>query len=119
MVRGCGLFFYKVILLKQEKVAALVDASAGFTLESDGQTLSTKPHGHGDVHLLLHTSGVAASWLASGKEWACFFQDTNGLVFKSMLAVMGVSKELDLDLNSMCIPRLAKQEIGAITKLVG
>jgi len=32
---------------------------------------------------------------------------------------MGVSKELDLDLNSMCIPRLAKQEIGAITKLVG
>jgi hypothetical protein len=32
--------------------------------------------------------------------------------------VLGVSLDLNLDLNSMCIPRLAKQEIGAITKLI-
>jgi UDP-sugar pyrophosphorylase len=107
-----------VVLLKQEKVAALVDASASFALEPTGQALVTKPHGHGDVHLLLHASGLAEAWRARGKAWACFFQDTNGLVFKSMLAVLGVSKEMNLDLNSMCIPRLAKQEIGAITKLV-
>lgn len=107
-----------MVLLKQEKVAAVVDASAGFALEPNKQALLTKPHGHGDVHLLLHASGVADTWAAAGKDWVCFFQDTNGLVFKSMLAVLGVSRERNLDLNSMCIPRLAQQEIGAITKLV-
>jgi UDP-sugar pyrophosphorylase len=70
------------------------------------------------VHLLLHSSGLAEAWRAAGKQWVCFFQDTNGLVFRSMLAVLGVSRDRDLDLNSMCIPRLAKQEIGAITRLV-
>ena len=68
--------------------------------------------------MLLHMSGLAQQWADQGKDWVCFFQDTNGLVFKSMLAVLGVSRELDLDLNSMCIPRQAKQEIGAVTKLV-
>jgi len=113
-----GLAEGQVRLLKQEKVAALVDARGSFVLEDDGQALVTKPHGHGDVHLLLHLSGLAAEWRAAGKRWVCFFQDTNGLVFKSMLAVLGVSRDRDLDLNSMCIPRMAKQEIGAITKLV-
>ena len=34
----------------------------------------TKPHGHGDVHALLHSSGLAKKWQAEGFKWVCFFQ---------------------------------------------
>jgi UDP-sugar pyrophosphorylase len=111
-----GMSPSQIRLIKQEKVAALVNANGGMLLDDDGMLL-TKPHGHGDVHLLLHQTGIARQWAAEGKKWVCFFQDTNGLVFKTMLAVVGVSELMKFDLNSMCIPRLAKQEIGAITTL--
>lgn len=68
--------------------------------------------------MLLHSSGLARQWAAKGKHYVAFFQDTNGLVFRSMLAVLGVSKSQNFHLNSMCVPRMAKQEIGAITRLV-
>ncbi len=51
--------------------------------------LQTKPHGHGDVHALLHSSGLAAGWAAAGVKWVCFFQDTNGLVFRALPAALG------------------------------
>lgn len=46
-----------------------------------------------------------------------FFQDTNGLGFKTLPAVLGVSKELSLEVNSLAVPRVAKQAVGAICKL--
>lgn len=52
--------------MKQEKVAALTDNDAHFALEEgDPYTLDTKPHGHGDVHTLLASSGLARAWRAS------------------------------------------------------
>ena len=112
-----GMANGQILVIKQEKVAALISNDAKMAA-AGAYELLTKPHGHGDVHMLLHEKGIAQSWLAQGKRWVVFFQDTNGLVFRSMLACLGVSKGLGLDLNSMCIPRIAKQEVGAITKLV-
>lgn len=40
----------------------------------DERSIETKPHGHGDVHFLLHTSGLAQRWLSQGLSWVCFFQ---------------------------------------------
>lgn len=114
--------------------------------------MQTKPHGHGDVHMLLHSTGeaiircagmgrphsnagswsdacqprlaacaicsaqrcsfcpgrlpaclprlpclsgpcaaagLADRWLAAGYKWVCFFQDTNGLVFRALPAAIG------------------------------
>lgn len=45
-----------------------------------------------------------------------FFQDTNALAFYTLAAALGVSKSLDLEVNSMAIPRFPKQAIGAIAK---
>lgn len=67
--------------------------------------LLTKPHGHGDVHLLLHSEGVAAKWLASGIQWIGFLQDTNALVFRTMVASIGVSVAEGFACNSMTGPR--------------
>ena len=162
--------------------------------------MQTKPHGHGDVHMLLHSTGLADRWAAEvgawmgwhpklgcmpvpldlwllfvhfhffhpihstpqGFKWVCFFQDTNGLVFRGLPAAIGkpgmglhrvdgvppslgrptvgdrlwhgllwskkssppwpalpsgVSAVHDYDVNSLAVPRKAKEAIGAITRL--
>eukprot|EP00878_Enallax_costatus_P012422 GHUV01012973.1.p1 GENE.GHUV01012973.1~~GHUV01012973.1.p1 ORF type:complete len:435 (+),score=164.29 GHUV01012973.1:385-1689(+) len=44
-------------------------------------------------------------------------QDTNALVFRALLAALGLSVANDYDMNSLAVPRKAKEAIGAITKL--
>lgn len=72
------------------QVACLQDSEARLALEKDDAfSLQTKPHGHGDVHSLLHSTGLVEKWRASGVRWICFFQDTNGLVFRGVPAALG------------------------------
>jgi hypothetical protein len=64
-------------------VACLVDNDAKLALDpSNPFLIQTKPHGHGDVHTLLHSSGLLPKWQQEGRMWVLFFQDTNGLLFK-------------------------------------
>ena len=73
--------------------------------------------GHGDIHSLIHSSNVAKNWHDLGLDWAIFFQDTNGLAFQTLPLALGVSRKLGLIMNSMAVPRKAKQAIGGIAKL--
>ncbi|KAK9821196.1 hypothetical protein WJX74_008774 [Apatococcus lobatus] len=108
----------QITLIKQEKVACLVDNEAHLALDpSDRFKLLTKPHGHGDVHSLLHSSGLLQRWRSQGVSHICFFQDTNGLVFRALPAALGVSVAHDFDLNSLAVPRKAKEAIGGIARL--
>ena len=50
-------------------------------------------------------------------KWIVFFQDTNPLMFKSIIATIGVSKELDLEMNTVGVKIKAGEAVGAITKL--
>lgn len=92
----------QITIMKQNKVPAMLDATARFA-GKDG-SIDTKPHGHGDVHTLLHQHAIDA-WAAAGIKWVVFFQDTNGPIFRSMAAVLGVSNKLNLAVNSVCVPR--------------
>ena len=66
------------------------DSEARLAVEKDDPfSLQTKPHGHGDVHALLHSTGLVETWKAAGIQWVCFFQDTNGLVFRGLPAALG------------------------------
>ncbi len=108
----------QVVIVKQEKVAALVDNDAHIALEEgDPYTIDTKPHGHGDVHTLLASSGLAEKWRAEGRRYIVFFQDTNALCFTVTIAAIGVSEAERFDVNSIAVPRKAKDAVGAITKL--
>ena len=72
------------------QVPCLADGDARLALDpKDAFAVQTKPHGHGDVHALLHSSGLAAAWQQQGVQWLCFFQDTNGLVFRALPAALG------------------------------
>ena len=106
----------QITLLKQEKVAALGDNDAA--IAADGPySVQAKPHGHGDVHMLLHSSGVVRKWAQNGTKWVYFFQDTNALGFRPLLATLGVSKALDLHCNFLTVPRFPGQAVGGIAKL--
>jgi len=111
-----GLQESQVTLLKQEKVAAMRDSEAALAM-ADGMTVATKPHGHGDVHFLLHSTGTAARWHKQGTRWLMFFQDTSTLYFATFLATLGVSAAHDLAVNLVSVPRKAKEAIGAVALL--
>lgn len=108
----------QIQIVTQDKVAALKDGSAGLALDSDDRwTVQTKPHGHGDVHHLLYREGIVDDWEKQGKKYVVFLQDTNALVINSVIPTIGVSELKGFHMNSICIPRLAGEAAGAITKL--
>mmetsp|Transcript_39347 Transcript_39347/g.47684 ORF Transcript_39347/g.47684 Transcript_39347/m.47684 type:complete len:755 (+) Transcript_39347:160-2424(+) len=113
-----GMLPTQITLLKQEKVGCLTDNEAHLAVkDSDPFTLQTKPHGHGDVHSLLHSSGTLSAWKAAGLKWVCFFQDTNALLFRAITAALGVSAVQSLAVNSLAVPRKGAEAIGGIAKL--
>jgi len=114
-----GLEDDQITIVQQgEGVPALMDNNATIAMDKeDKYKIQAKPHGHGDIHALLHSSGVIKKWCASGLEWVIFCQDTNGLAFHTLPSALGVSKELNLLMNSIAVPRKAKQAVGGISKL--
>ena len=108
----------QVTLMKQEKVPCLSDNDARLTADpKDPYSLLTKPHGHGDVHYLLHSSGVAERWAQAGLRWVYFFQDTNAPAFRVLPACLAVSVKLGLEVNSVAVSRTAGESIGGLMKL--
>ena len=115
-----GMPKYQVKLVQQEKVPCLADNQARLALDAqDSFKLQTKPHGHGDVHALLYQSGISKEWANAGVKWVVFFQDTNAMAFRSVPAALGVSKLRGFHVNSLAVPRKAKEAIGALCKLTG
>lgn len=107
-----------VTIVMQEKVPALKDGNAGLALKDDDRwTVQTKPHGHGDVHHLLYRDGIVDKWEKEGRTHVIFLQDTNALVINSIIPTLGVSLLKGFHMNSICIPRLAGEAAGAITRL--
>ncbi|XAR49596.1 UTP-monosaccharide-1-phosphate uridylyltransferase [Bertholletia excelsa] len=113
-----GMSPTQVTLLKQEKVVCLDDNDARLAFDPRNKyRIQTKPHGHGDVHALLYSSGLLKLWRGAGLRWVLFFQDTNGLLFKAIPAALGVSATKNYHVNSLAVPRKAKEAIGGIAKL--
>lgn len=112
-----GLTKDQVTVVKQEKVPALIDNNANFSVAKDKLEIETKPHGHGDVHTLLHQHGVIQKWAKMEKRWVVFFQDTNALVFRAIPSALGVSVKKDFDVNSICVPRKPGEAMGGIATL--
>jgi UDP-sugar pyrophosphorylase len=112
-----GLSKDRVDIVKQENVPALIDNSAKLAFSPEGD-IQTKPHGHGDIHNLLFDSGVAAKWRDLGKQWMIFIQDTNALALKVVPSMLGVSAVNNWEMNSVCVPRMPGESMGAICRLV-
>ena len=114
--KNFGLAPGQITLLNQELVPALSDIDAHLSLE-EKYRLNLKPHGHGDIHTLLHTSGTAKKFAASGIRHLLFIQDTNGQVFNAALAALGVSELRGYDFNSIAVNRIPGEAVGGIARL--
>jgi UDP-sugar pyrophosphorylase len=112
-----GLAPAQITILRQELVPALSDLSAHLALKGKYE-LILKPHGHGDIHMLLHTSGTASRLAAAGVRYLLFIQDTNGQVFNAALAAIGVSEQRGYDFNSIAVNRIPGEAVGGLARLV-
>jgi len=112
-----GLAPGQVHLLKQGLVPAIADNDAHLAMEGPF-SLQLKPHGHGDVHMLLHSHGIAAKLLEEGIEYLTFIQDTNGQVFNVLPAAVGVSIDQNYDFNSVAVNRVPGEAVGGLARLV-
>jgi UDP-sugar pyrophosphorylase len=115
-----GLKRRQIYMVQQgDGVPALIDNEAHFALDPNNPyKVVTKPHGHGDIHSLLYKEGVTKEWQDKlGIEYMVLFQDTNGLAFHTLPLLLGVSQQHGFIMNSLCVPRKAKQAIGGISKL--
>ena len=104
-----------ITIMKQEKVPALIDNRARFALEKG--LISAKPHGHGDVHTLLYQYGLPQKWVAEGRKWVFFFQDTNALAFTVLPSLLGVSARNRFEMNFLTFMRFPREAVGGIMKL--
>jgi UDP-sugar pyrophosphorylase len=111
-----GLPQEHVTLIKQEKVPCFEGIDGQLALESkNGSTvLQTKPHGHGDVHSLLYSSGLCSSWLRMGKNYVIFFQDTNALALQCVPALLGTASSERSAFQFVTIRRKPGEKVGAI-----
>lgn len=113
-----GLNEDQVIILKQDLVPSLNDNSAHIVLENPYE-IQLKPHGHGDIHTLMYKNNIIKRLIDLGKRYIVFIQDTNAQVVNAILPSLGVSVDKKLDFNFIAVPRVPKEAIGAIMKLVG
>ena len=115
-----GLQRRQIYIVQQgDGVPALIDNEAHFAIDpKDPYKIITKPHGHGDIHSLLYKNKVTKEWQDKlGIKYMVLFQDTNGLAFHTLPLLLGVSQQHGFIMNSLCVPRKAKQAIGGIAKL--
>ena len=112
-----GMKPFQITIVKQEKCPAILDNDCHLAVKKDVLELETKPHGHGDIHTLLYQNGLVHKWVEEGKKWFLLFQDTNALIFNAIPSAIGVSKQLGLAINTICIPRKPGEAVGAICKL--
>ena len=113
-----GMKDNQIILIKQNKLPAILDNDCHLSLQKDKFLLQTKPHGHGDIHYLLYQSGLAKKWINEGRKYMIQFMDTNALAFNCVLSTIGVSVKYKYDINSTFVTRRAKEKIGALCKLI-
>ncbi len=108
----------QIIILQQGMVPAVSNNNADFILkEDDVYSLQVKPHGHGDIHVLIHDAGLAEYWNKIGVEQSVFIQDTNGQVVNGILPGLAVSEEKDFDLNFLTVSRDAGEAAGSIVDM--
>jgi UDP-sugar pyrophosphorylase len=72
---------------------------------------------HTHTHTYTHTHTHTQTWRQTGIKWVVFFQDTNGIIFRALPAVLGVSADKGFAVNSVCVPRTPGEAVGGICRL--
>ena len=112
-----GLNKKQITILQQKLVPALMNSQAHIAKEST-YSITCKPHGHGDIHLLIASNEIAQKLLEKRKTHLAFIQDTNAQISNALLPFFGISIKEKFNFNSICVPRVPGEPVGAIAKLI-
>lgn len=111
-----GLLNDELYIIKQNKVPCFLNKNGDLAYNNKGD-LIMKPHGHGDVHMLLYQNGLVDIFYNLEKKWIVFFQDTNILTFDAVVPTIGISSEKDIDFNFITTNRKPGEAVGCIVTL--
>lgn len=103
----------QVIIAKQESVFELQVSGVQLTVDQKNPgRFAQAGHGHNDIHILMHSLGLAQAFLEAGKEATFFFQDTNKSVFNALFATLaGLGGENTI--STTAIARNPRERVGA------
>ena len=114
--RYFGLAPGDVTLLKQSAVPCVGDRSGKLAVSSDGASFVMKPHGHGDVHRLILSSGLLPVLAARGVRYIVFMQDTNSGATTTIPHSLAIMETRGWAMSFTCVPRLPGEAIGALVE---
>ncbi|CUE74260.1 Hypothetical protein, putative [Bodo saltans] len=117
-----------ILLVKQETVPCLSDNDGHIAVDAHSGAILRKPHGHGDVHMLLHAAKVHPQnnnggreetllvelWRRAGIRYVCFCQDTNATSTWTLPVSLSLFQEHNLDMAFTCVPRIPKEAVGLL-----
>lgn len=75
-----------------------------------------KPHGHGDVHLLIKNSKILETWKSKGVKAVLFFQDTNPLSLPNTPALYGIFTQEKFKFMFSSIKRKKDEAVGVLVE---
>ena len=114
-----GLSQKQIFYMKQKSVPAFSNKSAHFCWEDkENVILDWKPCGHGEAHVLMHSSGYTKMLKKNGIKWIVTANDTNPLTFRFLAAALGIAEKQKIDYGYICVPRKPGEKVGALAKLV-
>lgn len=107
--------YLEITIGKQDKVPSFIDMDLNLDINSDTFELTTKPHGHGDVHFLIKKNKVLENWKYNQNiKYVYFFQDTNPFSLPNVPAMLGITKKYNYLFNYVAISRKPGEAIGAL-----
>jgi UDP-sugar pyrophosphorylase len=106
--------FLDIHLLKQNGVPCVKDNNGTLATTEDGKAFLMKPHGHGDIHRLILSSGLLPNLLKSGFTHIAFLQDTNAGAPTTIPFSLAVMQNKNWTMSFTCVPRLPGEAIGAL-----
>lgn len=107
--------YLEITIGKQDKVPSFSDMDSNVDVNPETFELTTKPHGHGDVHFLIKKNKVLENWKHNhGLKYAYFFQDTNPFSLPNVPVMLGVTEKNRYLFNYMAISRKPGESVGAL-----
>lgn len=106
-----------ITIAKQDTVVCFENREGILSLKNNNSELLLKPHGHGDVHLLLQNRCLS-NWNSKEQlEHIVFFQDTNPQCFHILPILLGCLHE-NPTINCViaAVPRIPKSATGCLAR---
>ena len=105
------------IFVEQQLMSPCFKSFSGEIAIDNKYEISTKPHGHGDIHILMYKS-VLEKLSQSKKEFLFFIQDTNIQIINLISTGLGFCIDKKKDFSFFAIKKEPNEQVGSIANVL-